>query len=321
MAIMLMQKVVSAMSTIQSDSSPIESAARAHSNLFTVYVIVLVVSGIVAAILTVLVWRASNRQQDAVQAFADARIAEANERGDTAIKEAKRIESEGKERVAQIESDAAKVKLESDEKIAALNKQSESLRAEAEKAREGIATAQNEAARANERAQEIERQNLALQKQIEDERRSNLELQLAIAPRIIEQFAGIIHMKPFAGMNVIVEAQNDVETIRTANQIVGMLRNAGWKVIRYAISSDNSEFFFPNIKIIHNVGPRMSEGMTRDAVDALLAELKANNIEASMFPAHPELPINTIRIRIGYNERPYFMEKWLDFIKKGRQER
>ena len=77
MAVIAITKIMSAMSTIQSPS-PIEVAARNQSHMFIVYVAVLVIGGIAAAFMTVLVYRAGNRYQSAVQADADARIAESN---------------------------------------------------------------------------------------------------------------------------------------------------------------------------------------------------------------------------------------------------
>jgi len=71
-----MASIVIALMKTQSDSinlSAIELAERTHTRLFTVYVAWLVFAAIVSAILTWVVWRAGNKQQDAV-------IAETGER-------------------------------------------------------------------------------------------------------------------------------------------------------------------------------------------------------------------------------------------------
>jgi hypothetical protein len=65
--------VIALMKNHSSIPSAIELAERTHARLFTVYVAWLVFAAIVSAIFTWAVWRAGNRQQDAV-------IAETNER-------------------------------------------------------------------------------------------------------------------------------------------------------------------------------------------------------------------------------------------------
>ncbi len=85
------------MLTIQS-SSPIEIAARNHTRLFVVYVAVLVLGGLLAALFTVLVYHAGNAYQDAIKADADVRIAEANQKA-----------AEANERAAEAQKELAKI--------------------------------------------------------------------------------------------------------------------------------------------------------------------------------------------------------------------
>jgi phosphate/sulfate permease len=89
--------MASIMFTIQ-PSSPIDIAARNHARLFTVYVVVLVLGGLLAALFTVLVYRAGNAYQDAIKADADARIAEANQKA-----------AEANERAAEAQKELAKI--------------------------------------------------------------------------------------------------------------------------------------------------------------------------------------------------------------------
>lgn len=68
-----------AIANIQNQSistlSPVEIAARNHKTWFTIYVIWVVIAAIVSAFLTFMLWRAGNRQQDAVVSATDERTA------------------------------------------------------------------------------------------------------------------------------------------------------------------------------------------------------------------------------------------------------
>jgi len=140
-AIVATVKAASIMSTIQS-SSPIEIAAKSQSRLFTLYVVVLIVGAIAAAVMTVFVYRAGNRYQAAVQTDADARIKVA----DTRAEEARRGAAE-----ARAESDKANAGLaKSNEEIARLTAEAEKARAERAEADKQIAIAKADAARAKE---------------------------------------------------------------------------------------------------------------------------------------------------------------------------
>jgi nitrogen fixation protein FixH len=85
------------MLTIQSSSS-IDVAARNHTRLFIVYVMVLAVGFVAATILTVMVFKANNAYQQAVKTDADARIAEANQKA-----------AEANERAAEAQKELAKI--------------------------------------------------------------------------------------------------------------------------------------------------------------------------------------------------------------------
>lgn len=76
MAIIPIAKMVSVIAMIQS-VSPIDKAATYQTRLFTMYIVFLVVSGLLAVLFTVFVYRAGNGYQNALKADADARIAEA----------------------------------------------------------------------------------------------------------------------------------------------------------------------------------------------------------------------------------------------------
>jgi hypothetical protein len=66
-----------AMSTTPAVESFIEAATKRHGRMFGAYIAVLVLTALVVALFTWLVWRSGNAVQDAIQADANARIEEA----------------------------------------------------------------------------------------------------------------------------------------------------------------------------------------------------------------------------------------------------
>lgn len=75
---MPMANEINAITTIQSDPSSespsaVEAAGRTHRNLFILYVLWLLLSALITALFTWLVWRASNRQQEATTVAGNAR--------------------------------------------------------------------------------------------------------------------------------------------------------------------------------------------------------------------------------------------------------
>lgn len=107
-------KIVSAMTTIQSRPSEIESAARAHALNFSVYVVLLVVTALVLAFFTWRVWKTGNGLQDAIRRDAEARIQEAKAeiaRLELATRnEQQRLEKE-QQKTAQAQKEAAEAQL------------------------------------------------------------------------------------------------------------------------------------------------------------------------------------------------------------------
>lgn len=88
--------IVIAMSTTSKpDNLAIEEAAKSHTNLFIIYILSLVVT----VIFSVLVWKSSNKYQDAVQHNADAQIATAKATAEVAIVDA----TKAKEKIKELE--------------------------------------------------------------------------------------------------------------------------------------------------------------------------------------------------------------------------
>lgn len=207
-----------------------------------------------------------------------------------AQKEIARVESDAKKYIADVDADA--------------NRKIEEAR---EQANIKIAEARAEAARANEQAHRLEQENIKLATRLEEERNSRLEMENAIAPRIMEQSKSSQNLKPFAVMQAIIETVNDFEARRTAGQIAMTLQMANWKIVGPVVVQDDFGFF-EGVDIETNAGALPREDRSSEAAESLIAQLEANKIESSRHPAI-NLPINALRIKVGLKPITYFYPK------------
>lgn len=175
-----------------------------------------------------------------------------------------------------------------------------------------------EAAKANERAEtaiteqvELKRKNLELQSRIEKERSGRLEMESAIAPRIMEQRQTAKELEGIKGISVIVESLAESEPWRTAGQIAWTLNSAKWNILPGMQRFLDATGFFDGVAIESNVGPKAQEDHSSEAADALVEVLTKNNIQANRRPAI-NLPLNTIRIRVGLKPAGYFQRNRKD---------
>jgi hypothetical protein len=162
----LTMRMMNAMSTIQTlGPSPIEAAAKAQLRLFVLYVVFLAAT----MILTVLVWKATNRYQDLVRRDADARIAEASRDAAQANERTKALENanlilrkdldEAARKVASAQRDAAEAQKAAAEAIARQKKVETELARQQERA----ARAEIELAKLRPRSLSIQQRGLLLQ--------------------------------------------------------------------------------------------------------------------------------------------------------------
>lgn len=236
MAIMLIVNMINAVSTNESSPSPIQMAERAQHNLFVIYVVVLVVGGLLAALFTVLVWRAGNRYQDAVQADAKVRLEEARDSAARADERAAKAD----ERAALANAEAAKANESAaklNERAQALERDNLVLRDDVNKAAGEVAKLQTEAANARAAQQKVETE-LAKQR----ERAANAELALEElrrrqAPRSLDfkKFVEALKDKPKAKVEILYQP-NDTEAYNFAVHIRRWLGpgdgdGAGWEVL------------------------------------------------------------------------------------------
>lgn len=124
--------------TSQPNGLEIESAAKTHTNLFIVYILFLAAT----VIFSVLVWRSSNKYQDAVKSNADAKIAAAN----AVAEKARVVAANANEQAAGANERAANVEKHNLELQTTLERErSARLKLEAQIAPRSLATAQREA--------------------------------------------------------------------------------------------------------------------------------------------------------------------------------
>ena len=240
---------MNAMINIQSGDSvpsPIEAAGRVHRNVFIWSVLWVVLSALVTALLAYLLWQASNRQQDAIQAYADARIAEAGERA-----------AQADERAATSNAEAAKA----NESTARLNERARKLEQENIRLRTDL---ENAAAEANSKQTKLtrEQQKIAKEQQKTAEaqkesaqivRSAQLHLQqmrsLHMPRRLIagqnrEGFLKLLKGRPAAAVDILWFSDGFIpEPKRFAEDIAEALTEAGWTVNKLeggSLTPDNS---------------------------------------------------------------------------------
>lgn len=176
--------------------------------------------------------------------------------------------------------------------------------ARAAEANEGLA-------KAHENTETLRKQNLELESKVEKERSNRLEMETVIAPRTIEQRQTAKQLERFSGISVIVESLAESEPWRTAGQIAWTVNNAKWNVLPGMQRYLDATGFFDGVAIEANVGPRPQEDHSSEAADALVEVLTKNNIQANRRPAI-NLPLNTIRIRVGLKPAGYFQRNRKD---------
>jgi len=156
--------------------SPLTDAASGERTAFTVYIVFLVIGALVTAALTVWLYKATGRYQDAIKRDSDARIAEAGAIADSAKREAaqanersaaleagnlilRRDVNEAAGRVATAQRDAAAAQKDAAEAIARQKK----VETELARQRERAARAESELAKLQPRSLSTRQRGLLLQ--------------------------------------------------------------------------------------------------------------------------------------------------------------
>lgn len=147
----------------------------------------------------------------------------------------------------------------------------------------------------------LQQSNLELLKSIETLRAKNIDLEVAVSPRILEQALTAEKLKPYAGINFKVISPPDYEPKRTAGQIRFMLSSAGW--IRFTSPLSHNYPFFDGV-VVHTNGSQH----IREAADVLISVFNDNGIKARTgFPIFDLAP-EGILIIVGGKPLPESME-------------
>lgn len=287
--------------------SPVEAAGREHATWFIVFVVWAVVSALVTASLTYFLWRASNKQQDVIQAESNARIAEAGSTAAQANERAEKLENDNlvlRGQVATLETQAA----DAGKELAGLQKAASDALAAQQRVETELARQQERTAEANKQAQKAISDNLVIEASLEDERRTRLELEKAIAPREIwEPETFVDSLKPFAGQQVTIVFLNDFEAKAFAFELSHLLESANWNVTLNDPLPESAGWFDG---IAVETAPRdlPPPDRVKAARDALIAQLFTRTIIADTIPrqnAPVPIPENGLRISVGLKPMTY----------------
>jgi hypothetical protein len=166
-----------------------------------------------------------------------------------------------------------------------------------------------ETAKANKKTAELQNESLGMKVQLEKERTKRLELEQAVAPRIMEQQHSSTALKQLKNVSAIISSINDIESKRTAGQINATLQMAGWrtKIVPY----DPKEIYQDGVVVERNVGRLPKDDNSGKAADELVNQLKKSKIESHRMPAR-KLPKNTIFVKVGFKPYVYFSDKMVE---------
>jgi hypothetical protein len=171
-------------------------------------------------------------------------------------------------------------------------------------------------------------------KATEELKRQNLELEQAVAPRILEISAPEKALKDFSPQIIQLDVIPEFEARRLAGGLFGLFKTLKWDMRPPAPS--NPELIMDGVRVEYT-GPKRTYGPFADphpdpegekreaAAQALVAELKKQNIEATAFSFPPGygggdgvLP-DALRIHVGAKPTMYFVEQKYPWIKEQRE--
>lgn len=298
-AIIPMVKTMNSMTTIQS-ASPIEIAAKSERNWLLTLVGWIVISAIITAFLTILVYRKTGKYQQALKLDADARIKEADSKAAIANENA----GTANERAGRANERASRA----DERAGKANERAGELEKEAAQARKDVAILQRYAADALAEQQRVQillaeqqARTAKAEQALETERTARLQLEAFNTPRqIVNPSVMVDALKSFKGTDVIIEYAPDSDSTNLAGELSWFIREAGWEVVEIT-----KKELFPNIMV--RAPFVMYESRASDAAVALLSELKANGVNAEAAPTNRRK--DTVIIEIGPKEATYLAAK------------
>jgi hypothetical protein len=169
----------------------------------------------------------------------------------------------------------------------------------------------------------LEKGNIEAQRELEAEKLKRLELEKSLTRRELTfvkvgEKSNLDTLKPFGGMNAIVEFLPDFEPRRAASSIVAALERSGWNVVRATPNDQVGGNFWDGV-VVETYNPSLlnrtpSEISTlmrdkegpREAATALVKFLGENNWDARVFPGDPKTSQpSTIKVTVGFRPLPH----------------
>jgi hypothetical protein len=146
---------------------------------------------------------------------------------------------------------------------------------------------------------------LVAAQRLEAEKRTRLEMEDAIGPRLLEQQRSSEALKAFAGTKVTLECISDFDARRTAGQLAVVFQMAGWKLDGPWLAEPEDESkFFDGIIVQMGVGA----DIPRPAAESIIMQLSASKIFARMEQLD-RLPTDVVVVKVGLRPIPYFVNK------------
>lgn len=192
-------------------------------------------------------------------------------------------------------------------------------------ANERAGNANEKAAELYRQAEVLRKQNLETEAKLESERASRLELEESLAPRSLDQ-SNLESLRPFSGIQVVLEYLVDAEVKQAAGQIRLVLNESKWKIIsdRPVLDLDGvtplSGITVAPYRALRRTNPRLSSDELREiemaeerpsaAARAIVEFLKDRHWEAHLgWTKRGEIPPNSIKISIDLKPAPYSLSK------------
>jgi hypothetical protein len=182
--------------------------------------------------------------------------------------------------------------------------------------------------RQTEQVLKLEAANIAAQRELEAERKTRLEMEVDVAPRLIPLIdhggvTNIDDLKPYTGTELVIEYAPDSEAQTAAKNIQDVTQAAGWKLTKADCPSDLIGFNDGVDGVVvtpyrpDNPDPTPDELRSKRAAEALVAFLELNKWKARLSGGHRgELSPNAVKVQVGFKPMPYFLKPMIDAVKE-----
>jgi hypothetical protein len=171
------------------------------------------------------------------------------------------------------------------------------------------------------KAEELKLKSISAELLLEKERNQRLDLEKALAPRILPKKRdeadrwNYAPLTPFSGTPVIVRYLPDAEATRAANDLVETLKAAGWRIISASPDPRMWAEFFDGVLVQTSLQSslRYIDGdHSEQSSSTLLGFLHDNGWEARKHADESQLGDGCVQVSIGFKPNPYFPGKLQD---------